>query len=76
MCPLISKIATSYNINDSPIKTLHLQKDLGIMIGDDFNWEKHHDYILKRAYKTLGLVRRTFSNTIAPSVIVKLYVSP
>ena len=70
-----SKITTSYNINDGPIKTSHLHKDLGVMISDDLNWEKHHDYILKKAYKTLGLVCRTFSNTIVPSVMVKLYVS-
>lgn len=45
------------------------------MVSDDLNWDKHHDQILKKAYKTLGLVRRTFSNTIVPSVMVKLYVS-
>ena len=71
-----SKVTTSYNINDSPIKTSHLHKDLEVMISDDLNRDKHHDYILKKAYKTLGLVRRTFSKTIVPSVMVKLYISP
>ena len=49
----------------------HLHEDLGVMISDDLNWDKHHDYILKKAYKTLELVRRTFSKTIVPSVMVK-----
>ena len=38
---LICKVTTSYNINDSPIKTSHLHKDLGVMISDDLNWDKH-----------------------------------
>jgi len=72
MCPLK---ATSYNINDCPIKTSHLHKDLGVIISNDLNWDKHHDYILKKAYKTHGFVRRTFSNNTVPSVVVKLYIS-
>ena len=53
-------------------KISHLPKDLGVMISDGLNWD---DYILKKAYKTLGLVRRNFSKTIVPSVVVKLYIS-
>jgi len=68
MCPLISKIATSYNINDSPIKTLHLHKDLGVMIGDDFNWEKHNDYILNKDVELspIPLFHQLWSNYMSP----------
>ena len=41
----------------------------------DLEWKTHHDIILSKAYKTLGLVRRTFSSSIPPLAKVKLYVS-
>jgi len=70
-----SKYTTSYYINGNTINSSHSHKDLGVWISDNLTWDIHHDYILKKAYKTLGLVRRTFSYTINPSVTVKLYIS-
>ena len=69
------KFTSTYNINGNPINTSHLHKDLGVLISDNLNWNEHHDYILKKAYKTLGLVRRTFCKTIVPSITLKLYIS-
>ena len=31
----------------------------------DLSWNKHYDYLLSKAYRTLGLLRRTFSNTMS-----------
>ena len=69
------KISTSYNIGGNPINTTHSHKDLGVIVSDNLNWNIHHDAILSKAYRTLGLVRRTFSSTIPTSVKVKLYTS-
>ena len=69
------KFTSTYNINGNPINTSHLHKDLGVLISDNLNWNEHHDYILKKAYKTLGLLRRTFCKTIVPLVTLKLYIS-
>jgi len=69
------KFTTSYCINSNPINFSHSHKDLGVLISDNLNWNDYHDYILKEAYKFLGLLQRTFSNTIASSVTVKLYIS-
>ena len=44
-------------------------------ISDNLNWNIHHDAILSKAYRTLGLVWRTFSSTIPISATVKLYTS-
>jgi len=60
-----------YYINGST----HNHKDLGIIINDNLNWNDHHDIILNKAYRTLGLVRRTFSGTISISAKAKLYIS-
>ena len=53
------KTLTSYNIRGIPIKTMHNHKDLGVLIKDNLDWDIHHDAILSRAYRTLGLVQRT-----------------
>ena len=46
------------------------------IVSDNLNWNIiHHDAILTKAYRTLGLVRRTFSSTIPTSAKVKLYTS-
>ena len=51
------KTLTSYNIRGTPIKTMHNHKDLGILIKDNLDWDIHHDAILGRAYRTLGLYK-------------------
>ena len=59
---------TSYNNRNYLIST---SKDLGIIISS--SWNIHHDAVLWKAYRTLGLVQRTFSTTIHSSAKVKLY---
>ena len=68
-------ISTSYNISGNSINTTHSHKDLGVIVSDNLNWNIHHDAILSKAYRTLGLVRRSFSSTIPTSAKVKLYTS-
>ena len=70
-------ISTSYNIRGNPINTTHSHKDT-----DNLNWNIHHDAILSKAYRTLGLVRKSFSSTISTSNYVhhsldlKYYTAP
>ena len=66
-------ISTWYNISGNPINTTHSHKDLGVIVSDNLNWNIHYDAILSKAYRTLGLIRRSFSSTIPISVKVKLY---
>ena len=68
-------ISTSYNISSSPISSTHSHKDLELTISDNLNWNIHHNAILSKAYRTLGLVRRAFSSTIPISAKVILYSS-
>jgi len=59
------KIITSYYVHQwQSYKFLPFT----VLICDNLNWDEHHNYTLKKAYKTLGLVRRTFCKTIISSV--------
>lgn len=63
-----------YCLNGKVVKTSDCIKDLGLMLTSDLNWSKHYQYISSRAYKILGLLRRTFTTE---SVIArkKLFIS-
>ena len=50
-------------------------KDHGVTLSVNLEWTAHHDIILSKAYKTLGLIRRTFSPLIQSQIKTKLYVS-
>ena len=50
----------SYSINNTTISSVNTQKDLGVILSSDMQWRPHYTLITQRAYKMLGLVRRTF----------------
>jgi len=63
-----------YNINGQPIKCLEQHKDLGVIFTSDFNWTAHYTSICAKAYRTLGLIRRTFKVT-STEAKKNLYIS-
>ena len=72
-----SKITTdlpTYTINRTPIKSVLQHKDLGITFSSDLNWSAHYNIITTKAYKTLGLIRRTFK-TISINAKKQLYIA-
>jgi len=64
---LQSELITSHTaiINNTVIPKQH-HKDLGVTLSE---WSTHHDIILSKAYKTLGLIRRTLHNIAIQSNI-------
>ena len=66
--------AVTYCVNRRPISSVDTIKDLGILLSSDLTWENHYNLILGKAYKILGLIRRTFSTNLVP-VKKKLYIS-
>ena len=70
-----SKISTSYSINDSMINLKSHHKDLGIVVSDDLQWHLHHNHILDKSYKILGMIRRAFGKSNSVITKAKLYTS-
>ena len=70
-----SKFSTSYTINNLIINSESFHKDLGVIISGDLQWNRHHDYVLDKAYKILDVIRRTFSQISSVTTKVKLYTA-
>ena len=62
-------------INGLPIAPRNQQTDLGILVSSDLSWSQHIDKITSRAYKMLGLLRRTFSSSCNITTKKRLYIS-
>ena len=50
----------SYYIRGQPVAWKWSYRDLGIIMSHDLSWKNHHDFKLSKAYRFLGLLRRTF----------------
>ena len=70
-----STITTSYSIGTNIIPKTETHRDLGIILSSNLSWEPHYHHILGKAYKVLGLLRRTFSINININCKKQLYIS-
>ena len=68
-------LSTFYSIGSNNISKVCTHKDLGIVTSSDLNWEPHYNFILSKAYKMLGLIRRSFSVNITFQSKKQLYLS-
>ena len=50
-------------------------KDLGIIISSDLSFNEHYRYITAQAFRVLGLLRRTFSESMNIREKKVLYIS-
>ena len=64
-----------YKINNIPIQALDSHRDLGIVMSGDVTWSSHLKMITARAYRILGLIRRSFSSSLGTAAKKQLYLS-
>ena len=62
-------------ISGVEIPLVNSTRDLGVLITDTLLWSDHIHLITSKAYKMLGLIRRSFSNTLSVFNKKSLYVS-
>ena len=60
-----STIDATYHLGQAVIPYQDHCKDLGIIFCSDLSWSKHYNHISAKAYRQLGLIRRTFSTSIS-----------
>ena len=65
----------NYIFDDSILEYRESGRDLGVIFSANLTWERHYRHITARAYKMLGLVRRSFSKFIPVLVKKKLYLA-
>ena len=66
--------SSNYLLNGTTINKQTSTKDLGIIVTFDMLWSNHYKSIASKAYKSLGLIRRTFkSNSVCAKKM--LYIS-
>ena len=48
-----------YTLGNIILDYTSCERDLGVFINERFEWQDHHNHILKKAYQMLGLIKRT-----------------
>ena len=56
------------------IEVIREAKLLGVMISDDLKWQSNTEYICKKAYKKMWVLRRMKVLDVEPTVILDVYL--
>ena len=48
-----------YTLRNTILDYSSCERDLGVFVNERFEWQEHHNYILKKAFQMLGLTKRT-----------------
>ena len=70
-----SPIDATYHLGQTDISSQDHCKDLGIIFSSDLSWSHHYNRISAKAYRQLGLIRRTFSSSVSVRAKKLLYLS-
>ena len=70
-----NSICYTNKLNEKDIQSKPSCKDLGVIFCSDLSWSSHIDKILSKAYRTLHLIKCTFSMSSTISIKKRLYMS-
>ena len=73
-CSEISNPSRIYSINGRILKEVSTEKDLGVKIDEELNFDGHIASKTKKSNSILGLIKNTFSN-LTGNIVVILYKS-
>ena len=51
------------------LKRSEAEKDIGIFVDENLNFDKHINYIVKKANRVLGITKRTFEHINAETFV-------
>ena len=67
-------IQSNYSLSGTSIAQVSMYSDLGLILQKNLKWNNHYNYIYAKAYRQLGLIKRTFSSINSVS-LRKGYIS-
>ena len=67
-------VGDPYIINGCEVSKKDSHCDLGIIFSADLSWSNHYNHIITKAYRALGLLRRTFGHTYSITTKKVLYL--
>ena len=70
-CPISAK----YFLDNQELLLTNCHRDLGVIISNDFSWSAHYNKIVSKAYRTLGLICRSFGSSTNVQTRKLLYIS-
>ena len=65
---------TRIQIDQSLLEQVHQMKLLGVIISDDLTWHKNTDYLVKRAYMRMTILRKLYEFKVNTEDLVLIYI--
>ena len=70
----INQFATRLTINDKVLETVEETKLLGSIISSDLTWHRNTDYLVKKGYQRLEILKKLYSFNIPSEDLVHIYI--
>ena len=68
------KFTTNLNLNDEKLEVVNQVKLLGVIISDDLKWDKNTEYLVKKAYSRMELLRKVAEFTKSIDDKMEIYI--
>ena len=68
------QFTTRLSLNEENLEVVKNTKLLGIMLNDKLTWDENTEYLIKKAYKTMELLRRAAKFTSSKEEKKHIYV--